>query len=159
MSAAESGIASCGSAPTACFELVFAPAHQTKRPAPWQGAPGCVVAFEPGGLALHFAPARWLLIDVGARVADAAVDAGAVLIDVQGKWRLFKFATAQGNQLLCTAIDLSAILSQRECAAATVFDVPSVIAHLGDSSAYLVCVPASYAMSFAASLRHAARES
>jgi sarcosine oxidase gamma subunit len=142
--------------PARCVELVFAPAHGAPGPAPWQAAPGTVLHLAAGGLALHLAPARWLLIDAIEPSLQAAADAGALVFDVAGKWRLCRLSAALGTRVLSAALDLAGILAGRDCAAVTLFDVPAVIARLAAGQEYLVCAHSSYAASLAAALRRAA---
>jgi hypothetical protein len=61
--------------PSSTVELVFPPSLMA-RPAPWNAPPGAALASESMGLALHFAPARWLLLDTP-QVAVAAAANGA----------------------------------------------------------------------------------
>jgi hypothetical protein len=142
--------------PARCVELVFAPAHGAPWPAPWQAAPGTVVHLDAGGLALHFAPARWLLIDAVERSLQAAEDAAALVFDVAGKWRLCRLSAALGTRVLPAALDLAGILAGHDCAAVTLFDTPAIVARLAAREEYLVCAHSSYAASLSAALRRAA---
>lgn len=142
--------------PARCVELVFAPAHGAPRPAPWRAAPGSVRHLDSGAAALHFAPARWLLIDAVEPSLQAAVDSGALVFDVAEKWRLCRLSAALGTKVLPAALDLAGILAGRDCAAVTLFDAPAIVARLAAGEEYLVCAHSSYAASLSAAMRRAA---
>jgi sarcosine oxidase gamma subunit len=111
-----------------------------------------VVTKDSGALALNFAPGRWLFINADIDMTSQAIDAGAVVFDAEGKWRIFQ---AQGQRARCAiaaALDLDSILRGRECAAVTLFDVPAIIARIGTEDEWWVCVHASYAEHFMASI-------
>jgi sarcosine oxidase gamma subunit len=115
----------------------------------WQGAPGRVLHGPGGALALNFAPARWLLLAPGDHWTAPAISAGALLFDTSGKSRLLQLPAS--HSALRAAVDVELVLEGRECAAVVLFDTPVVIARNGVDT-LLLCVPASYADSFVASI-------
>jgi hypothetical protein len=117
--------------------------------ADWQGAPGRVLRGPDGALALNFAPARWLLLAPDDHWTARAISAGALLFDTAGKLRLLQVPAS--HWAIRAAVDVETILEARECAAAVLFDTPVVIARNG-ADTLLLCVPASYADSFVASI-------
>jgi len=133
--------------PGSSIELIFPPSV-TAPPAPWDTSPGAALSSGSLGLALHFAPARWLLLDTAAALIDAAVQSGALAIDVEGKWTLIELPEPYARRTLSAAVNVEAVLDGRDCAAATLFDCPTVIARRDRSESFLVCVHSSYAFSF-----------
>jgi hypothetical protein len=113
----------------------------------WQGAPGRVQRRTGGALALNFAPARWLLIGPADSWSAELSAAGALVFETVGKWQLMEVAAA--HTAVHAALDLHSTLEGRECAAAVMFDTPVVLARGAAADQLLVCVPASYAVSFA----------
>jgi sarcosine oxidase gamma subunit len=142
--------------PSATVELVF-PASLVARPAPWNAPAGAVLASESLGLALHFAPARWLLLETPQAAVAAAVQGGAVANDVGGKWCVFGLSGPHAEKALSAAVCLPLILDGRDCAALPLFDCPAVIARRDQGASYSVCVQSSYAASFSAALARANR--
>jgi hypothetical protein len=138
------------------LELVF-PSPADGLPPSWQALPGAVLRQGPRGLALHFAPARWLLFDYDPAVVAVAVNAGATLIDVEGKWRMFELDGPQHAQALSAAANIAKVLDGRDCAALQLFDCPAVIARSAPVGGVLVCVPSSYALHFAGAFATALR--
>ena len=143
--------------PTCMLELAFLTGVVEAQEVPWGAPPGTVATTARGGIALHYAPGRWLLLDFdstpeGARQVAIAVDGGAQLFDVQGKWRLFKLADALAMRSLRSTVDVAGILEARECAATEVFDVPAIIAWRPQANEYWLSVPASFATSVAEAL-------
>lgn len=134
-------------APGSSIELIFPPSVSAP-PAPWDAPPGTALRLEPLGLALHFAPARWLLLNMAAALVDAAVQSGALAIDVDGKWTLFELPEPHARRTLSAAVNVEAVLDGRDCAAATLFDCPAVIARSNRGECFVVCVQSSYAFSF-----------
>ncbi len=124
---------------TSCMELVFAPSRNA--------APGTLVRSAEQAVALQFMPGRWLVIDADAQVVAAAVAAGAVAIDVEGKWRCFEIRGARGASVLSAGVNVAEILEGRDCAAAPLFDCPTVIAQRLFDDGFDVYVHASYAAS------------
>ena len=80
-----------------------------------------------------------------------ATAAGALLFDTDGKWRLLQIPSA--HRAVHAALDLESTLEERECAAVMMFDTPALIARSPEPDMLLVCVPGSYAASFADSIR------
>jgi sarcosine oxidase gamma subunit len=142
--------------PSSTVELVFASSPDA-RPAPWNAPPGAAFDSQSTGLALHFAPARWLLLETPQAALAAAVQGGAVASDVDGKWCVFELEGPYAEKTLSAALCLSLTLDGRDCAAAPLFDCPAVIARRNQGTSYCVCVQSSYAASFAAALAKANR--
>ena len=130
-----------------CIELVFAP--------PRNVAPGAVPGLAAHCAALHVASGRWLAIDAGAQAVAAAVAAGAVATDVEGKWRCFELRGAHAGSLLSAGVNFAEILEGRDCAAVPLFDCPTVIARHPREHGFDVYVHASYAASLRAALQMA----
>jgi sarcosine oxidase gamma subunit len=99
---------------------------------------------------MNFAPARWLLIGPADSWSADVSAAGALIFDTAGKWQLLEVTGP--HAAVPAALDLHSTLEGRECAAAVMFDTPVVIARGAASDQLLVCVPASFAASFADSL-------
>jgi len=116
-------------------------------PAGWPSAPGEVSRNTAGFPAmLHFAPGRWL-VPVNTFDLDAALAAAracSAVVDVTGKWQAFAITGAA--RLLASTVAMEAVLDGRECAAATLFDCPAIVARTADG--YLVWVQSSYAADF-----------
>ena len=132
---------------TSCIELAFAP--------PRNAAPGAVPGLEAHGAALHVAPGRWLLLDADARAVADAIAAGAVAIDVEGKWRCFGLRGARAASLLSAGVNIAEILERRDCAVVPLFDCPTVIARRPRDQGFDVYVHASYASSLYSALQMA----
>jgi sarcosine oxidase gamma subunit len=130
-----------------CIELVFAP--------PRSAAPGAVPGLAAHGAALHIAPGRWLLLDADAQAVASAVAAGAVAIDVEGKWRCFEIRGVRATSVLSAGVNVAEILEGRDCAAVPLFDCPVVIARRPRGHGFDVYVHASYAASLRAALQMA----
>jgi hypothetical protein len=124
-------------------------------PAPWNVSPGTVLRAASPSVALHIGPVRWLLVDFDAAAMTRAVEAGAIVTDVQGKWRIFELAEPQSAQALSAAANLAAVLAGRDCATLSLFDCPTVIAKSVRGAAFLACVHASYAAHFLAAFETA----
>lgn len=133
--------------PGSIIELIFPPGV-TVPPAPWYAPPGAALRSDSLGLALHFAPARWLLLDTAAALVDTAVHSGALAIDVEGKWTLIELTEPYARRALSAAVNVEAVLDGRDCAAVTLFDCPAVIGRRDRGESFLVCVHSSYAFSF-----------
>jgi heterotetrameric sarcosine oxidase gamma subunit len=121
----------------------------------WPAAPGAVRHDEAGRpVLLHFAPARWLAPaphpDIAALIEAAThAEAGAV-VDVDGKWQALELLGPGAARLLAATIDVAAVLDGRECAAATLFDCPAVLARV--PGGFAIWVRASYAADFTAAV-------
>ncbi len=138
----------------ACVELVFPPGNGSPA-SPWNLPPGAVLRPTEQIVALNLAPGRWLLLDADSSWLAAAVSAGGVAIDVEGKWRCLEIRGAQAASALSAGVDLGLILEGRECAAVPLFDCPTVIAARPRDAGFDVCVHASYAASLCAALQAA----
>lgn len=132
--------------PGTSIELIFPPG--VSAPTPWDAPPGAVLSSDSLGLALHFAPARWLLLDTAAALVDAAVQSGALAIDVEGKWTLIELTEPYARRALSATVNVAAVLDGRDCAAAILFDCPAVIVRRDRGESFFVCVHSSYAFSF-----------
>ncbi len=106
---------------------------------------------------LPLAPGRWLLVEADAAAIAAAVAAGAVATDVDGKWRCFALRGPQATAILSAAVNLDLLLDGRDAAVTSVFDCPGVIARAADGGGFDVYVHASYAHSLAGALDRARR--
>ena len=126
----------------------------------WPAAPGAVRHDEAGRpVLLHFAPARWLAPaphpDITALIQAAiAADAG-VGVDVEGKWTALELLGPGAARLLASTVDLEPLLDGRECAAATLFDCPAVLARV--PAGFAIWVRSSYAAQFAAAVEELRR--
>jgi heterotetrameric sarcosine oxidase gamma subunit len=138
-----------------CIEVVLSGARSATLQSPWNAMPGAVQRFTARAAALNFAPARWLLIDAGAEVIADAVANGAMVIDVDGKWRCFEVRGAHAAAVLSAAVNPAVILAGRACAAVHVLDCPAVIARCANDTDFEVYVSASYATSLRAGLERA----
>jgi heterotetrameric sarcosine oxidase gamma subunit len=112
-------------------------------------SPG-IVQRDGSGLAtlLHFAPGRFLVPaptpDL-VRCLDALQAAGVgALFDVDGKWQAFMLTGPGAARVLSSAINLTRVLANRDCAALHLFDCPAVLARCAD--AFDLWVEASYAI-------------
>jgi hypothetical protein len=81
-------------------------------------------------------------------LADLESHGHGALIDVDGKWELLRIAEAA--RILGSSINVEAALRHRQCAAATVFDCPAIIA--GDDTSVDLWVASSYVESFLSAL-------
>ena len=144
---------------SSCLELMFPAARRDLLQHPWNGTPGTVSRPAAQAAALNFAPARWLLLDADAAVVADAVAAGAVAIDVEGKWRCFDVRGAQAASLLSSGVNVAAVLEARDCAAVSLFDCPAVITRRSSGDGFEVYVSASYAVSLRAALETALQRS
>jgi heterotetrameric sarcosine oxidase gamma subunit len=122
-------------------------------------APGCESPhwpLEPGAVRrdeqqqpalLHFAPARWLApapTPELRRLLEGAAGAGAgSLIDASGKWVSVDIEGPGATRLLACTLDIEAVLSNRDCAAVTLFDCPAIVARTAQG--FRLWVQASYA--------------
>jgi heterotetrameric sarcosine oxidase gamma subunit len=113
--------------------------------------PGAVTR-DPSGLAtlLHFAPGRFLIPapspECAARLDALQSAAVGALFDVEGKWQRFTLTGPGAERVLSSAINLTQVLADRECAAAHLFDCPSILTRQAD--AFDLWVEASYARAF-----------
>jgi len=104
---------------------------------------------------MHFAPGRWLAPEptsaVAAMLNSAAAGAAGTLVDVTGKWEAMVICGAGAARLLASTIDVDAILKDRGCAAATLFDCPAILAAPGAD--FALWVQASYSADFIATVQ------
>lgn len=124
----------------------------------WREDVGGAIDVDGWPAALNFAPHRWLVDASGHIDVSDAVRAGAVVVDVEGRWARYAFQGEAGRRTLAAATGLDGLLRGRRCAATTLFDCPAIITGVpgAPSAKWLVLVAASYAASFAASCRLAA---
>jgi sarcosine oxidase gamma subunit len=114
----------------------------------WPLAPGDVTRDGAGDpVLLHFAPGRWLAVDL----APAAVPACGTPVDVTGKWQGFRITGAGARRLLASALAIDAVLEGRQCAAVAIFDCPAVMARA--PGGFVAWVQASYVAHFLAVTR------
>jgi sarcosine oxidase gamma subunit len=146
--------ASASETPTAleaCFEFVCYAAPPDE----------CGLPSEPGQIRhdaegratlLHYAPRRWLVPTPGAALrawlADLESHGHGALIDVDGKWQRVRIAEA--SRILRSSVNVEATLRHRQCAAATVFDCPAILA--GDETTVDLWVVSSFLESFLSAL-------
>lgn len=116
--------------------------------------PACPGAVQRDGSGqatlLHFAPGRFLApaptLDM-VRHLDALQAAGVgALFDVDGRWQAFVLTGTGAERLLSSAINVTEVLADRECAALHLFDCPAVLARRTD--AFDLWIEASYATAF-----------
>jgi heterotetrameric sarcosine oxidase gamma subunit len=95
---------------------------------------------------LHFAPRRWLVpapdAALAARLNELAARGLGALVDVEGKWRSVRAEGPAAAQAIASTISVDAILRDRECAAVSLFDSPTILARRG--GAFDLWVAASY---------------
>ncbi len=121
--------------------------------ADWPINPGAVQRDDQNrAMLLHFAPGRVLAPDPSA-ATEALLNAAAAqgmgnTVDVTGKWDHYVIDGPDAARLLACAIDSSAALDKRECAAVVLFDCPAVIARL--RSGFELWLQASYSADFLA---------
>jgi hypothetical protein len=89
---------------------------------------------------LHFAPGRWLVPEPTEALLESLRSADSLLFEVSGKWRFVSFADATA---LRSAVDVDAVLAERECAALTLFDCPLILTRANE-----VWVQSSYGDAF-----------
>ena len=96
---------------------------------------------------LHFAPARWLApapTPELRRLLEGAASAGAgSLINASGKWLPVDIEGPGAARLLASTLDIEAVLSNRDCAAVTLFDCPAIVVRV--TQGFRLWVQASYA--------------
>lgn len=137
------------------LEVVLDPLQRGERSARWLAAPGTVSRFESQTVAMHFAPARWLLADAAPKsVVDAQAE-GAIVFEVTGKWRCLEIGGAGAADWLAAGTNLAMVLHDRDCAAVSLFDCPVVIARRSDGDGFDLYVVASYWISLCAALDRA----
>jgi sarcosine oxidase gamma subunit len=114
-------------------------------------SPGAVQRDDSGrATLLHVAPGRFLAPASTSHrtrsLADLQAAGAGALFEVDGKWHTFALTGAGVRRLLSATIDLSQVLTNRECAALHLFDCPAVLALRADM--FDVWVEASYASAF-----------
>jgi heterotetrameric sarcosine oxidase gamma subunit len=121
--------------------------------AAWPSAPGGAVRAASGRTTmLHFAPGRWLVPaptnELLQQLDDAALTGAGVKLDVTGKWERISITGPGSTRLLASAIGIDSLLADRDCAAATLFDCPAIIAR--GNGGFESWVQSSYAVDFLA---------
>ena len=131
-----------------CHEIIalVAPTAATFG-ADWPLSPGQARRTASKGYELlHFAPGRWLAPSLSdslqERCRGLVAGGAAVLIDVDGKWNGVMVRRAAGASVLAQSLDVELLLAERDCAAATLFDSPAILART--ESHYHLWVQASY---------------
>jgi heterotetrameric sarcosine oxidase gamma subunit len=118
-------------------------------------APGSVRRDASGrAIVLHFAPRRWLAVadsysanpePSGCRRDDCTVT------DVTGKWEVVRVVGTRAARVLASSLDIAAVLADRECAAAMLFDCPTVVVR--DDDGFTIWVRSSYRLALSAALQ------
>ena len=114
--------------------------------------PGTVTGTDDGGSSLYFAPGRWLLVAPSAAF-EARIRAAAQWgswVEVTGKWVAMTLQGPGAQRVLASTIDVEATLQDRECAAVTLFDCPSILVR--DELGFTVWVHASVASDWVAAV-------
>jgi sarcosine oxidase gamma subunit len=96
---------------------------------------------------LPTAPDRWLWLEPEPERLAELVEAGLIVVDVEGKWNVYTAEAVAARRVLRTALDVDEALRGRRCATVTLFDCPAVLAQAAAGD-WIVCVRASYATSF-----------
>jgi sarcosine oxidase gamma subunit len=140
-------------APSSCFEMVELAGGVIQSLQ--RKSPGTVRVAADGRLeALHFSPGRWLLPDPSADLLAAIGEQSAVtLVDVEGKWQRRSLRGSGALRLLAAAADVEAMLTERHCAALSLFDCPCIVAR--GSGTIELWVQSSYARFLDAQLANA----
>jgi len=120
----------------------------------WSGPPGAVRSRDGRSVALRIAVDRWLVVDAVDDLAEA-LERGAIVVDVEGKWCGFALAGRDGAAAVAAAMNVERLLGDRGCAATVLFDCPAVVARAAEGREFHVYVPASYAVHFAAACERA----
>ena len=134
-----------------CFEFV--------APCISSGRLSGILPLEPGAVlrdgagraqVLHFAPRRWLVPTppepLYRDLAERDMSGDGALVDVEGKWQWFRLEGPQATRILESSLNIHGLLFERSCAAAVLFDCPTVIANDGQNfdcwvmSSYKDCV-------------------
>jgi sarcosine oxidase gamma subunit len=129
------------------FKFPLVAAAMTDLPA----SPGAVRR-DPSGRAtlLHFAPGRFLVpaptADVVRQLEALQATRAGALFDVDGKWQAFVLTGPAAERVLASTVDLTQVLSDRDCAALRLFDCPAILAPR--PNAFDVWVESSYASAF-----------
>lgn len=140
---------------SSCVELVFLTSAGAAPPHPWNAAPGSALAFSGDASAMNIAPGRWLLVGADARAMADATAAGAVVVDVEGKWRCFVVSGSRAAALIAAGVNVEVVLDGRACAPVLLFDCPAVIARGASDTHFDIYVSASYSSSLCAALERA----
>ena len=99
---------------------------------------------------LHFTPRFLLAINHAGTTPPIATIAGAVGVDVAGKWCGYRLHGSHSSEVLAAGVQKGMVLAGRACAALSLFDCPAVL--LQSNAASEVWVPASYAESLSRAL-------
>jgi sarcosine oxidase gamma subunit len=115
-------------------------------PAVLPAAPGAVLSDGTGPVLLHVAPDRWFAPAASAatRTRLEALRDDGTLVDVEGKWCRLDVTGARATAILSASLDIAAVLSDRDCAAVTLFDCPALVLRTPDG--YAVWTQRSYRM-------------
>ena len=100
-------------------------------------SPPCCTSRQPAG-----SHPRQLPNCVGLLEGAASAGAGS-LINASGKWVPVDIEGPGAARLLASTLDIEAVLSNRDCAAVTLFDCPAVVARV--TQGFRLWVQASYA--------------
>jgi sarcosine oxidase gamma subunit len=93
----------------------------------------------------HFAPRYLLAINHQGAAPAMAETAGAIAVDVTGKWCGYRLHGSRARDVLATGTHANLVLKGRGCAALSLFDCPVVLVRTAGADE--VWVPASYAES------------
>ncbi len=107
--------------------------------------PGAVSREDGGSCTLYFAPGRWLLV-APSPVSETRVLAASEWgswVDVTGKWVAMALQGEAAEWMLASTVDLETTLRNRDCAAVTLFDCPSILVR--EAQGFVVWVRASVA--------------
>ena len=94
---------------------------------------------------MYFAPRFLLAINHAGSIPPIAAAAGALAVDVTGKWCGYRLHGSLSSDVLATGAQTGIVLAGRNCAALSLFDCPVVLLRSAGNSE--VWVPASYAES------------
>jgi sarcosine oxidase gamma subunit len=119
----------------------------------WPHAPGAVrFDAQQRAVLLHFAPGRWLApdpdLETRSLLAGAAQRGIGTLVDASGKWDAVLILGPGAARLLACDLAIEAILSDRDCAAVTLFDCPATVARAPEG--FALWVHSSYTTDFMA---------
>ena len=94
---------------------------------------------------MYFAPRYLLAINHAGAIPPIVATAGAVAVDVTGKWHGYRLHGSLSSNVLARGVQTGMVLAGRNCAALSLFDCPVVLLQSAETSE--VWVPASYAES------------
>jgi hypothetical protein len=111
--------------------------------------PGTVLREPAAGLAVHYAPKRWLFIEPDEGYLSS-ISIEAHLFEVSGKWCRFRLEGNDARRALSAGCDPDTTLAGRGCARLSLFDCPTIVVQLNGT--ITLCVEASYAASLQAAV-------